>query len=420
MSSPPDAAPLTHCVRAMLGVGRTGRPTLADHALTFGSLAAMLATASLFKGHFDVPGPRLMAATVVGWLPLLARTYFPLPVLGATVLVASLHLALLTKIDVEALDFEPMGSYQPVPLATMVAAYTVAAHTSRRIGWTAGLAAATILLVVALARHGTPMLGTDMVMFNVVALATGAGVMVASRRDNHARRQRERDDERRQAVLDERLRIARELHDVLAHNLTLVNAQAAVADYLLRTDPDAAASALRDIARHTGRAIDELRATVGVLRDADASAADEALRPVPTLAQLDELLGSFRASGADIELVVTGTPLPLDEHRDLTAYRIVQEALTNANKHAPGATVTVHFGWTPDRLALRVTNTAPEPAADGPTTRAQGTGNGLIGMRERALATGGNLVARHLADGGFQIDAEIPTTPTTAATRGQR
>ncbi|MBT8226901.1 MAG: hypothetical protein HKP61_03285 [Dactylosporangium sp.] len=248
-------------------------------------------------------------------------------------------------------------------------------------------------------------------MFNLVIIATGAGVLVTTRRERAAREARDRLAETRRAVVAERLRIARDLHDVLAHHLTLVNAQASVADYLLRTDPQAASTALHDISLNTRQALDELRATVGLLRQDDdtpdrATNNVEALHPVPGIDRLTGLLAGFRSAGTTISLAATGPPRALAPSGDPAAYRIVQEALTNATKHAPGAPVDVTLHWLPRHLDLRITN-GPAPGLP-PGHHGPGTGNGLIGMRERTLACGGTLTAGAAPDGGFVVHATIP------------
>jgi len=390
---------------AVAGAGRSTRPAPAAWVFTFTMLAAMLATASLRTSEFAIPGPDLLILTIAAWLPLLARTYRPVLALAGTVVAESVHLLVLAPAGSQS-DVS-IGAFQPVPLATMAAAFTVASRVPRRIGWAAGLGAGAILSAVGFASYGGEQLLTDLVMFNLVLLATAAGAMVTARRERVERAAAEQENDKVQAVLDERLRIARELHDVLAHNLTLVNAQAGVAEYLLRTDPEAAGQALSNITKHTGWAIDELRATVGLLRYGDESdGAEEPLRPVPGLDRLEELLDSFRSAGAQVGLIETGTARPLEQQGDFAAYRIVQEALTNAAKHAPGGAVTVHLDWTDRALDLRVTN----PATTAGVHRAAGTGHGLIGMRERALAAGGTLTAEALPDKWFEVHAVLPVS----------
>jgi signal transduction histidine kinase len=404
-----------------VGYGR--RPTRADLALTFGTLALMLTAVTLRQGHEEFPGPALLFFSVIAWLPLLVRTRWPLPVLVATVVAESLHLALVPFVAPGLATPIALAAYQPVPVATMVAAFTVATQMPRRMAWIAGGSAAMVLMVVSLVTRPLTLLATDVVMLlNLVVIATAVGRIIAGRRELIAREALEREEHARREVEGERLRIARELHDVLAHHLTLVNAQAAVADYLLRTDPQAAAEALRGLTKHTRSALDELRATVGLLRqegDPTGGATDgtDGLSPVPGLERLDELLDGFRTVGSDVRLTVTGKPTDLPPRGDLAAYRIIQEALTNATKHAPGAPAHVTLDWSGGQLQLRVAN---DPAIGVPSGhRGPGTGHGLIGMRERALAAGGSLHIERPSGGGFIVSATIPAETIPAETGSQ-
>jgi signal transduction histidine kinase len=208
-------------------------------------------------------------------------------------------------------------------------------------------------------------------------------------------------------VTEERLRIARELHDVLAHHITVVNAQAGVAQYLLRTNPDAAERALAGITDNTRAALDDIRATLGLLRsDTDGSIADDR-EPAPALSQLPALIATFTTAGADIAATATGTPGPLSGPADLALYRIAQEALTNATRHAPGSKVQVTLDWVDSSVVLGVTNGGP-PA---PTKRnTDGSGHGLIGMRERAISAGGTLAVGPIGDGGYSVTATLPVS----------
>ncbi|GAA2154988.1 MULTISPECIES: sensor histidine kinase [Glycomyces] len=406
---------LARLARSVAGAGRVARPAPAGRALTVAMLPFMLLTASLRTGGFELPGPGLVAITVAAWLPLLLRDRWPLPALAATTAVEAVHLAFF--VDSGSLQHLSIGAYQPVPLATMVAAYTVASRLPWRIGWTAGGSAGTVLFLVGIFNQSGPILTTDLAVLNLVVIATAIGAAVYGRRERLQREADERENAMREAVLAERMRIARELHDVLAHNLTLVNAQAGVAGYLLRTDPTAAATALHDITKHTGAAIDELRATVGLLRHGDNAPADRpesALRPVPGLDRLDDLLAAYRSTGASIGVVETGAKARMDQQADFAAYRIVQESLTNAAKHAPGAPVTIHFDWTADGLDLRIANSAEPDGAPAPA----GTGHGLIGMRERAAAAGGHLAAGLLPGRWFEVHAVLPITEKDTDVKG--
>lgn len=380
----------------------------ADWAVTFGWLIGMLTTMSLRQGLWAFPGVGILLLSIAAWAPLLVRTRWPLAALVATTVLESIHLSIAPTLNpTEVAAF--MGEYQPVPLATMLAAYTVADRQGRLLP---GVAAAGVLLTAGLLTRGDALHATDTVVFLLVLLSTATGTIVAARRERLLRRAQAVAADTEQAVVAERLRIARELHDVLAHNLTLVNAQAGVAEYLIGTDPQAASRALANITRHTARAIDELRATVGLLRHAGDDAEDE-FAPVPDLTRMDELLEGFRAAGTPVELAITGNATELTQQSDLAAYRIIQEALTNATKHAPGASVQVQLDWKDAGLVLSIRNAGRRSLRGG---AAQGTGHGLIGMRERALSAGGTLRAQPLANGGFVVEATLPTRLSTGDT----
>lgn len=218
----------------------------------------------------------------------------------------------------------------------------------------------------------------------------------------------------------ERARIARELHDVVAHHISMIAVQAETARVATAGMPATGARRLLEIGDTARAALTEMRRLLGVLRD-DARDADPELRrahwphaerrPQPTLQQLNELLDDARnASRTGIRLIVSGAPTALDPGVELAAYRIIQEALTNARRHAPGAAVDVELHYEADALRLRVRDNGPGP----PVTSAAGgsaasvAGHGLLGMRERAAAVGGQLSTGPTAVGGFVVDAMLP------------
>jgi signal transduction histidine kinase len=368
----------------------------------------MLAAAAFRQGGgARYPGTAVLVLTVAAWLPLLARTRWPLPVLAVVTAAECLHLAVLPFAGSHPAAPVAMGAYQPVPIATMVAAWTAASRRPGPAGWMAGCAAACALLAVSVITQPTFLIATDMVMFNLVIIASAAGALARHRRERAARRNRDHLEETRRQVTAERLRIARDLHDAVAHQLTLVNAQASVAEYLMRDDPKAAA-ALSGISEHSRQALDELRATVGLLRgDGDDPAGGPAAgHAMPGLAALGELADGFRSAGMDVSVSVTGTAARLRPGGDVAAYRIVQESLTNAAKHAPGAPAAVALRWGDRGLDLTVTS--GPPAGQKPGYRGPGTGHGIIGMRERAHACGGTLTVRPAPGGGFEVRAAIP------------
>jgi signal transduction histidine kinase len=213
----------------------------------------------------------------------------------------------------------------------------------------------------------------------------------------------EREEEARRRVIEERMRIARELHDVVAHHLALANAQAGTAAHIAPADPGQALEIVARLPETTAAALRELKATVGLLRqDTDP---DE-VAPAPGLDQLPDLLARNKAAGLDVDVTVQGEPQRLHSGLDLTAYRIIQEALTNVTKHAATPTAHLRLVHTPRHLTLTVTNdtSAARPTA-GPATQ---RGFGLLGMRERALAVGGAFHAAPRPEGGFEVTCSLP------------
>jgi signal transduction histidine kinase len=209
---------------------------------------------------------------------------------------------------------------------------------------------------------------------------------------------RERAQARQLAVSEERARIARELHDVVAHGVSVIAVQADAAEAALEHDPARAEAPLQAIRGSAQDALAEMRRMLGVLR-ADDEGSDRA--PQPGLAELPELVEHARAAGVPVELELDGEPRPLPASLDVTAYRIVQEALTNIRKHAPGAATTVRVAWRADGIELSVRDRGPGP--DG-----HGDGHGLLGMRERVRIHGGRLRTGPAAGGGFEVSAELP------------
>lgn len=251
--------------------------------------------------------------------------------------------------------------------------------------------------------------------------------------EERARRAEEgREGEARRRVAEERVRIARELHDLVAHQITLANAQASVAAHLFDLRPEQARKSLGELVETTADALDELRATVGLLRQSGDPAAPAG--PAPGLSRLPALLDSFRRAGLEVSVRHEGTPRPLPPGVDLTAYRIVQEALTNVTKHAGTGSARVRLAWHRDRVAITVADDGGDAGGDAgatPNTSAaprtstapnasaasdRPPGYGLIGMRERATAVGGDLSAGRRPGGGFLVSAQLPLPPAREAT----
>jgi signal transduction histidine kinase len=278
----------------------------------------------------------------------------------------------------------------PVAIPLMLALYTIG---SRRT-WEETIAAAgAVVLTGAIYRvAGGPQFTTgDLVGLALLCVvASGLGLYVGTRRNGIV-------DQRERAVADERLRIAQELHDVVAHNVSLIVVQAQA---LGATAGDERVREATDGIADLGRqAMKEMHRTLKLLRGDDAAA----LAPQPGLGELPELIQRARTAGVGIELAVEGEPRPLAQSVDLSAYRIVQEALTNVVKHAAGAPTKVTLGYRPEALELTIAD-----AGAGPPAAASPGGHGLVGMRERAALFGGTLSAGPRDGRGFEVRASLP------------
>jgi signal transduction histidine kinase len=294
-------------------------------------------------------------------------------------------------------------------IAPAVALYSLALTRGRVAQLLAAVAAIAAIVIVDAFHAGSPTLLQTLGHVLLVAIPLLAAethrthrayVSVLRERLELAERTREQEAQRR--AEQERMRIARDLHDVVAHTLTTINVQAATAAELLDHDPGHARGALETIEDASRDAIDELRAILGVLRDGDAREAP--LAPAPGVETIPELIKASSDGGVDVQLDVIGKrPERLPDAVSLAAFRIVQESLTNACRHAAGAPVRVSLAFQPDSLAVAVENDGPVQTNGNGTT----PGVGIIGMTERALAVGGTLRAAPLA-GGFRVDAELP------------
>ena len=287
------------------------------------------------------------------------------------------------------------------------ALYQIAVRYERRRAWLVSLTYAVMFWVVSVLGYpeGGWWTPVTLTCFTFTGMATAAGEAVRSRRayiaeveDRARRAEQSREDEVRRRVAEERLRIARELHDVVAHHIAVINVQSGAAAYALTRQPEAAGPPLAHIRRASGLVLRELTSIVGLLRRPGDSAPETG--PQPGLDRLPELI-----EHVEIDFVQEGEPRPLPASADLAAYRIVQEALTNARKHGvPGSPVRLRLAWQRDRLTIEVGNEAGDGVgADVPA----GSGFGLIGMRERAAAAGGMIQAGR--DGGrFTVRAWLP------------
>jgi signal transduction histidine kinase len=234
----------------------------------------------------------------------------------------------------------------------------------------------------------------------LTAAATLGGIAVASRRAYIASIQDRAEADARRTIDEERLRIARELHDVVAHTMATINVQAGAAAHVLRDRPDAAAEALATIKSVSKDGLRELRTILNVLRQADEA---DPTQPTPGIGQVHGLIDGAARAGLKTTLTVSGPVRPLPAAVDLAAYRIVQESLTNAIRHAGPATAAVTLTYADGELLVEVTDTGLDGAGLGSTG-----GHGLIGMRERASSVGGSLAAGPGPDGGYRVAARLP------------
>ncbi|MCD0449423.1 histidine kinase [Actinocorallia sp. API 0066] len=268
--------------------------------------------------------------------------------------------------------------------------------------WVLTVAVTAGLLLVAPERKQFPNLPEVALLSGAVLVATVAvrARGEALRRLSEQRRLRVAELSRH-ALLEERTRIARELHDVVAHHMSVVAIQAEAATYRVVEMPDELAKSFATIRGHALEALTELHRVLGLLRQSD-DGTDQA--PQPTLAQLPELVEGVRQAGLDVDLVIEGEHRATGAGVELSAYRIVQESLSNVLRHAPGAEVEVGIGYSARGLTITVAN---GPARE-PVSAAPGGGHGLLGMRERAVMLAGEFSARPRADGGFTVRAVLP------------
>src|SRR5215213_2684632 len=368
------------------------------------ALAAAGLSTAFFIFHPAVQGlPRGMFVLGCGLvllhtLPLAARRRFPLAVLATTV---------ASGVAFVALDLPPDMLWLAIP----VAVYSVAAYGDRWVAL-AGLAVAEAGLAVVQLTPGRTGANTWVGNMGFLAAAWLLGHFVGVRRlyvlqleERTAELQRAREELARRAVTEERLRLARELHDVVAHAMSVIAVQSGVGAHVADSRPEEVGKALAAIEATSRAALIELRRLLGVLRqDGEPQAS---LTPAPGLANLEGLLAEVAKAGLAVRLRVEGAPSPLPAGLDLSAYRVVQEALTNVVKHAGPAHAQVTIRYRDHEVAVEVIDNGRGVAAVAGDGR-RGTGHGLIGMAERVAAFGGDLEVGPRSGGGFRVAARLP------------
>jgi signal transduction histidine kinase len=345
------------------------------------------------------PGGVVVVLAFATCAPLALRTRFPLVAwVTSTLAIVVTGLAISTAIG--------SGYLAAAVLVNGLCLYAVTVRCRPRI--TVAATAVTVAGAAVLDPEST------IVAVFLIAIPPLLGTLVRVRRSGErqlAEQELRHSGER--ALLQERQRIARELHDVVAHHMSVIAIQAEAAPYKTADPPPELVESFGDIRASALAGLTELRRVLGVLRTGGQDTT-----PQPGLGELDTLLDSARSAGVSVAVTSSGDPVPLPEGVDLSAYRIVQEALSNAMRHAPGAHVLLHVAYFADGLGLDIRNdpgprTVPVLVPGG--DRMAGGGHGIIGMRERAAMLGGTLDVGPTEDGGFQVTAVLPMSPRDAS-----
>ena len=362
---------------------RLSRSQWYDTALAAGALAISLSVLTTMPSW--EPGPAAGLLVLVHAVPVAFRRTRP-----RTAFVVSIGAGVVYL----AAGWPMVG----LGLAALIMTYSLAAY-STRVHSLVGLATVEVgLTLEALFGKGRPQFDTLLGNLIILAAAWLLGDGTRRRREEALSEQQRL---ARQAVSDERLRIARELHDVVAHSMSVIAVQAGTGRMVIDDDVDHARRALASIEETSKRALDEMRRLLGVLRADTPDAA--ALAPVPTLDDLDRLVAYAVEGGTAVDVSVVGDRRKTPAGIELAAYRVLQEALTNVRRHAAGAPARVHLSFEPTELVVEVEN----PLVDGQPAVDAG-GHGILGMRERVSLYGGTFEAGPRAGGTFKVSARIP------------
>lgn len=371
-------------------------PLVIDTAIALFLAALSFATFAGGTARGGSPSAILVILLLLESLPLIVRRRYPLAVMAVVSGATILHLAIL-----------PADQVATAGLGVLVATYTVGERLDRRTSLLATALMGLAIAIVFVSRAGVAVVFASLVQTEIIFAVTWLlGDAARIRRlyagtleDRAQRLERERDEQAELAVRDERERIARELHDVVTHHVSVIVIQAGGALRVLDKRPEEARTALTAIAS-TGRlALIDMRRMLGILGEQEAS------DPTPGLDRLGELVEQLRSAGLDVELVIDGVPRALDPGLAVSAYRIIQEALTNSLKHTGGGRARVTVRYASDALEITVDD---ERGPEAPSmVEPPHEGRGLIGMRERAAMLRGTLVAHPTAN-GFLVNARLP------------
>ena len=349
--------------------------------------------------HHAAPGILAYLLLAVSGAALLARRRFPVAVLAVVLATTLWAGALGASVVWLALIVAFLTAVLARERAAAIAALVIGYVTSVWPPWLVGQSGhASVTFAVALA--------AGLAFLLIIA------ELIRIRRQRGAALEQSREEELRRRASEDRLRMARDLHDVVAHNIAVINVQANTGLHLMDRQPERARMALTTINDVSKQALVELRSVLGVLRDVDSGGVTRAPRePAPGLARLGDLVDNAAATGLAVRVEEDGSPAPLPADVDLTAYRIIQEALTNSARHSGGSTATVRLGYGDGALRVEVDDdgTSRPPRSPGqPAARGNGSGHGIAGMTERAAALGGTLEAGPRPGGGFGVRAWLP------------
>jgi signal transduction histidine kinase len=397
-------------------VPRNAFQWLVDATIAFGLSALSLITLASGATGAGQSDPLSVTLLLLETMPLLVRRMWPIPVLAVTVAATVGHAFIIE------------GQVANESLGALVALFTVAERYERRVAVTAALLTALSFAALMFSKAGSAQVALSgflsTMLAIVIVLALGDWSRTRSRyaaavEENARLLEAERDDRARRAVEDERERIARELHDIVTHHVSVIVIQAGAGLTALDRRPEGARSALEAIDRTSREALTDMRRMLGMLGDTrdevdPGSPGDIAREPQPGLGRLGRLIEEVRAAGLPVELSMEGVPRPLDAGVELAAYRIVQEALTNALKHARGARARVRLAYEPRAIDIEVTDEGGTGSRD--TGEGAGGGRGLIGMRERVALYGGDFDAAATPT-GFRVHARLPIQPETEGDR---
>jgi signal transduction histidine kinase len=385
-----------------------------------GGAAALKAEWTPSNPEYRDPDLLAVGLTLLASVPIALRRRMPLVVLFTCVTSAAVLL---------------VSNYPDTTggIAVIVATYTVASTCARRQSVVGAVYVAAMLLVIFFSHPPADDFTIGSLVSNFILFGSAfiLGDYVRLRRvrqaelEERARRlEAERDEEARRAVAEERARIARELHDVVAHSMSVMTVQAGAARRVIDRDVDQAREALGAIEATGREALAEMRRLLGVLREDQPGPDGGTLAPQPGLDRIAALVGQVRDAGVEVELTVDGTPRPVPQGLDVSAYRIVQEALTNVLKHAGPARAHVTVRHDDDGVDIEVVDDGRGIGAHGATQ--DGGGHGLLGMRERVALYDGTLETGRRPGGGFRVHARLPvpsaaprSEPTIAVPAGE-